>query len=71
MNDLVDRLAVAAATSQRGERGDRPPSRLGPPDSFGTGESALGIVEMDDIDDGIGPDGADDPPEPSGQGSLF
>ena len=65
MNDLVDRLAVAAATSQRGGRGERPPDRLGPPDRFGTGESALGIVEDD------GPGDADGPPEPSGQGSLF
>ena len=34
-NDLVDRLAVAAATSQRGGEGEAPPdlSALGPPDS--------------------------------------
>jgi ribonuclease HI len=34
-NDLVDRLAVAAATYQRGDEGARPPapSSLGPPDS--------------------------------------
>jgi ribonuclease HI len=34
-NDLVDRLAVTAATSQRGGEGDNPPdpSDLGPPDS--------------------------------------
>jgi len=80
MNDLVDRLAVAAATTQRSERGERPPSHLGPPDTFGTGESARGIVDAADIDDTIGScgtdaadgaDGSDGPPEPSGQGSLF
>jgi ribonuclease HI len=32
MNDLVDRLAVAAATTQRGRRDERPPTDLGPPD---------------------------------------
>ena len=32
MNDLVDRLAVAAASTQRGGAGDRPPTVLGPPD---------------------------------------
>jgi ribonuclease HI len=37
-NDLVDRLAVAAATNQRGGRGDRPPvpTDLGPPDVPGS-----------------------------------
>lgn len=40
MNDLVDRLAVEAATTQRGRSGARRPERLGPPDTFGTGESA-------------------------------
>ena len=51
MNDLVDRLAVAAATSQRGATGDGPPDRLGPADSFGTGESARGVVDRDDLTD--------------------
>jgi ribonuclease HI len=32
MNDLVDRLAVAAATAQAGRRGETPPTDLGPPD---------------------------------------
>jgi ribonuclease HI len=32
MNDLVDRLAVAAAFSQQGRRGDTPPADVGPPD---------------------------------------
>ncbi|HVA42128.1 MAG TPA: ribonuclease H [Acidimicrobiales bacterium] len=32
MNDLVDRLAVEAATTQRLREGDRPPDQLGPPD---------------------------------------
>jgi ribonuclease HI len=35
-NDLVDRLAVEAATTQRGRSGDEPPTELGPPDTFGT-----------------------------------
>jgi uncharacterized phage-like protein YoqJ len=37
MNDLVDRLAVEAASTQRGRSGDRPPSlaELGPPDRPG------------------------------------
>ncbi len=39
MNDLVDRLAVEAATAQRLLTGDAPPKDLGPPDTFGTGES--------------------------------
>ena len=32
MNDLVDRLAVEAASTQRVREGDEPPDRLGPPD---------------------------------------
>jgi ribonuclease HI/uncharacterized phage-like protein YoqJ len=32
MNDLVDRLAVEAAATQRGRSGDRPPAELGPAD---------------------------------------
>jgi ribonuclease HI len=32
MNDLVDRLAVAAATTQTGRRGEARPTDLGPPD---------------------------------------
>ena len=32
MNDLVDRLAVAAAVTQRGRHGETPPTDLGPPD---------------------------------------
>jgi ribonuclease HI/uncharacterized phage-like protein YoqJ len=32
MNDVVDRLAVEAATTQQGRSGDRPPTALGPAD---------------------------------------
>ena len=32
MNDLVDRLAVAAAVNQRGRHGETPPTDLGAPD---------------------------------------
>jgi ribonuclease HI len=32
MNDLVDRLAVAAATTQHGSEGESAPAALGPPD---------------------------------------
>lgn len=41
MNDLVDRLAVAACTTQMANAGSARPqeSDLGPPDTFGTGES--------------------------------
>jgi uncharacterized phage-like protein YoqJ len=35
MNDLVDRLAVEAASTQRGRSGDTPPTDLGPPDRPG------------------------------------
>jgi len=41
MNDVVDSLAVEAATSQRSREGGAPPTSLGPPDTFGTGESSL------------------------------
>ena len=40
MNDVVDRLAVEAATSQHRRVGEEPPESLGPPDTFGTGEGA-------------------------------
>jgi len=36
MNDLVDRLAVEAATLQRGRSGDTPPEDVGPPDRPGS-----------------------------------
>lgn len=77
MNDLVDRLAVAAATTQRGASGDRPPTDLGPADTFGTGETARGIVDRPDLTDADDPAAdiasdlaiaPDDPPE---QGTLF
>ena len=45
MNDLVDRLAVEAATTQREASGSERPTNLGPADTFGTGESAQGIVD--------------------------
>jgi ribonuclease HI len=35
MNDLVDRLAVEAASTQEGRSGDTPPTDLGPPDRPG------------------------------------
>lgn len=35
MNDLVDRLAVEAALTQRGRSGAEPPTDLGPPDAVG------------------------------------
>lgn len=76
MNDLVDRLAVAAALGQRGASGERPPTDPGPPDRFGTGESARGIVDADELSDAAldadtdpGDDPADEPGP--GQGSLF
>ncbi len=37
MNDLVDRLAVEAATRQEARSGDHPPDTLGPADSNGSG----------------------------------
>jgi len=40
MNDLVDRLAVEAAETQRGRAGDEPPEVVGPPDSVGKGIGA-------------------------------
>ena len=46
MNDVVDRLAVEAATSQQGRVGGAPPTSLGPPDTFGTGESAQPGAEI-------------------------
>lgn len=52
MNDLVDRLAVEAATSQRPTAGSQRPTDLGPPDTFGTGETALGITDDDGPDPG-------------------
>jgi uncharacterized phage-like protein YoqJ len=35
MNDLVDALAVEAATTQQGRSGDRPPTEVGPADTAG------------------------------------
>lgn len=55
MNDLVDRLAVEAAMTQRESSGSHPPSTLGPPDTFGTGESALGIVDDEQFPEGDQP----------------
>jgi uncharacterized phage-like protein YoqJ len=44
MNDLVDRLAVEASTTQQARRGDSPPSldSLGPPDTVGSVASVVG-----------------------------
>jgi ribonuclease HI/uncharacterized phage-like protein YoqJ len=39
MNDLVDRLAVEAAETQRGRSGDEPPTDLGPADVPGRGKN--------------------------------
>jgi ribonuclease HI len=39
MNDLVDRLAVAASHSQESDAGDTPPQDLGPADAPATGRS--------------------------------
>jgi ribonuclease HI len=55
MNDLVDRLAVEAATTQMARRGGSPPDRLGPPDRSGVA-SGPAVVE---------------PPDATEQGSLF
>ena len=52
MNDVVDRHAVEAALSQSGRVGDAPPESLGPPDTFGTGESALGATAWADDEQG-------------------
>lgn len=43
MNDLVDRLAVEAAKTQRPRRGDEPPDTLGPPDDFGTEAGTMSV----------------------------
>ncbi len=43
MNDLVDRLCVEAAATQRPRSGDTPPTELGPADSFGTEAGAHGV----------------------------
>ena len=48
MNDVVDRLAVEAAATQTGRSGGDPPTALGPPDTFGTGESAIGVASWPD-----------------------
>lgn len=52
MNDMVDRLAVEAATAQAERLGAAPPTSLGPPDAFGTGESAIGRRSWPDDPDG-------------------
>jgi uncharacterized phage-like protein YoqJ len=38
MNDLVDRLAVEAANTQKGRSGDEPPTELGPADDVAKGK---------------------------------
>jgi ribonuclease HI/uncharacterized phage-like protein YoqJ len=38
MNDLVDRLAVEAADTQKGRSGEEPPTELGPADKVGKGK---------------------------------
>lgn len=52
MNDIVDRLAVEAAMGQAGRTGDAPPATLGPADTFGTGESAIGRRSWPDSEQG-------------------
>ncbi len=49
MNDLVDRLAVEAATNQEARSGQHPPDTLGPADTFG---SSSGAGDGDGGDDG-------------------
>lgn len=52
MNDLVDRLAVEAAETQRGRSGAEPPTELGPPDSVGgkgTRRAAAPAPGVDDL----------------------
>lgn len=46
MNDLVDRLAVAAARTQHAATGERPPAEVGAPDVVGSGraEGAAGAA---------------------------
>ncbi|MBW3651944.1 MAG: ribonuclease HI [Actinobacteria bacterium] len=55
MNDLVDRLAVEAALTQRGRRGDRPP----PPESLGPADAVTA--------GGSGSPAAADPRVPAGR----
>ncbi len=43
MNDVVDRLAVEAAKTQRGRSGDEPPTELGPEDDFGTEAGTMSV----------------------------
>jgi hypothetical protein len=45
-NDVVDRLAVEAATSQRSRRGDRAPTTAGPPDETGSRAGTAGVREI-------------------------
>lgn len=45
MNDLVDRLAVEAATTQKHRSGTEPPIWVGPADTFGGGGKAARSIE--------------------------
>ncbi|MGH9158088.1 MAG: ribonuclease H family protein [Acidimicrobiales bacterium] len=47
MNDLVDRLAVEAATTRSGRQGDGPPTRLGPADAPSRSPSRGGVAAPD------------------------
>jgi ribonuclease HI len=54
MNDLVDRLAVEAAETQKGRSGDEPPTVLGPADSVRKGAKARAkVVAAADADDRV------------------
>ncbi len=63
MNDVVDRLAVAAAVTQRADDGDAPPTGLGPADAVPGGPSRPNRMASPD-DAPRGPDGPDAPDSP-------
>jgi ribonuclease HI len=70
-NDLVDRLAVAAASSGRGSEGDLPPEAgsLGPADAPGAGPSALPALRPSSGSrQPSGPGQSSGPGQPSGPG---
>jgi ribonuclease HI len=46
MNDLVDRLAVEAALTQRPRAGDQPPAEVGPADTSTARAAAVGAVPL-------------------------
>ncbi len=64
MNDLVDRLAVEAATMQQGRSGEGRPEALGPADVPGRAGSTGGVAAggRADADRSVGPGSRDDVP---------